>query len=1065
MKKSDLLLAGAMLFGFGATAQAQEQLFFFGFEDGMASFTDSTNALDSITELQYYAEPGSNGASLKPEEWELGPKFDTLLYVLNGIQPLTQKADGSGRADQFEIVEDLDGQHKGEFAQMGAQGGDRYFRYVAGPDYVAPAGQNPTSGECLDYEANLFVRALPIKEQTSYRLSMYTKSSSADGIMTIDLMSGFYNSESPFSLNGESGGEFRLVKRGFTTDRWERVTMMSYFQNDSIANRHTYTRGYWWVDEWNRVDADGKNYNYIVMPSQYFVRLSFTGHGATYFVDDMALTESWIAGAEYYQNIMRVDFGYDTNLAELCNATPQKAIKLPAEYFKISGTDNLTGEYFDELVVSAAEYHNDGYLYLWIDEEDSFDYYEDVKVSFTNPEDKSLQLKYDGDLYPMALDTNWVNAGRIVPDFAGEPAFFNPSVSALSMEQMPPVYQSSNPEDGSFNLPTDTRSFDVTFNKNVFVKLNQYDAADTTSVIAMMKGAGTPEAWIPTAYNAETYTVTFSRLETNTSPLAGDYEFDIVQARATARSPQAEKKTIALSFGTSEEGAKTLVSLNFDEFEDGVKEIEGLSVNGACMMAVTSFTGAYEKALKFGLYGVSLGSGAPVMTYTFNVTEPGMGVVKFGTSGCLKNSWNDGCKMEVTLLDPSGNVIGSYTEDGTENKPEEGGNVDKADDLSIMANLSSGEHKLVFTLPNEQSYGGGHQGGRVLYYIEVVKQPAAFTYNKMYTDAMDAAKAVVAKAEANNNYTGSYLNDFKALIASKEGFSSTAPSAYNKTVEEINDGTNSMNVRIANVDNYTAAYTAIVEMETLFNDSIGYNEMEAFAAVKKAVADYATLDIVAQLNDDLNKITDGLKATTQAMTDRCAIVDEFDANIADAIAALEEQTSFAQIAEYKALQSAYNANKDAAKFTITDDELKAVNTTVSSAIGALNNKIAAANALTSQVKALAEMAEALEVNFGAIAEDLNAQLAVELEDNQALANVYKLGIKGALETMMAGEGIDEAGMDMTNFIQNSILYAGIKGYSTPDYMGQPHNGGNAVKFSDKFKSEPEKILPGWTIEA
>ena len=75
MKKSDLLLAGAMLFGFGATAQAQEQLFFFGFEDGVASFTDSANAPDSITQVQFYNHVGSNGAGLKPEEYELGPFF------------------------------------------------------------------------------------------------------------------------------------------------------------------------------------------------------------------------------------------------------------------------------------------------------------------------------------------------------------------------------------------------------------------------------------------------------------------------------------------------------------------------------------------------------------------------------------------------------------------------------------------------------------------------------------------------------------------------------------------------------------------------------------------------------------------------------------------------------------------------------------------------------------------------------------------------------------------------------------------------------------------------------
>ena len=102
MKKSDLLLAGAMLFGFGATAQAQEQLFFFGFEDGVASFTDSANALDSITQLQYYiTDVAANGAGYKPEEWTLGPVYDTTMLVLNGISPL------ASRGDTYDIVVDL----------------------------------------------------------------------------------------------------------------------------------------------------------------------------------------------------------------------------------------------------------------------------------------------------------------------------------------------------------------------------------------------------------------------------------------------------------------------------------------------------------------------------------------------------------------------------------------------------------------------------------------------------------------------------------------------------------------------------------------------------------------------------------------------------------------------------------------------------------------------------------------------------------------------------------------------------------------------------------------------
>ncbi|MBQ5573439.1 MAG: hypothetical protein IIU69_04070, partial [Bacteroidaceae bacterium] len=1018
MKKCDLLLAGAMLFGFGATVQAQEQLFFFGFEDGVASFTDSANAPDSITQVQFYDHVGSNGAGLKPEEFKLGPLYDTVMYVLNGISP------NIDRGDTYDIVLDATGEHAGEFESMGAQGGERYFKYMA-------------SGEgdpCEDYKANLFVRNVPVDDNTSYRLSMYVKASKGEGQMNIDLLRGFYNSEKQFSMTGEqNSGEFKLSKTTFTTDRWERVTMMSYYQNDSVANRYMYQAGYWWSSSWKAiVPGDDKEYNMIVQPDQYFVRLAFMGPGVTYYVDDMALTKSWIGGAEYYQNIMRVDFGYETNLAELANATPQKAIKLPTEYFKISGTDNYTGEYFDEIPVSAAEYHNDGYLYMWIDEEESFDYYEDVKVSFTNPTDEKLQLKYNGSLYPMALDTNWVNAGKIVPDFAGEPAFYNPSVSALSMEQMPPVYDSSEPEDGSFNLATDTRSIDITFNKNIYVKVGQYDPADTTSVIVVMRAAGSSEIWVPTAYNAETYTVTFSRQEGNTSSLGGDYEFDIVQARATARTPQSEKKTITLSFG--EAGTAPVYYLN-DPMSAKKEDGTPMNVSGSVPFGFIKSDDA----------GVLQGNGDAAVGGSRLMYFGEGGEFMYGMYLCQRGASTEGTLTygemegyELTL--PAGQIQVTFNAGGWDGAtPDLYFTMYSADDpetllvdetIKVTKAFKAGEVvtgstscRFVVDIPAAGNYilkwtNKSGWSGNTVGNIKVSNIfSAAYQYVQAYNEALASANGTITIAEANAIYSGEYLNTFKATIATKEGFKSTSPTAYNNIVAEIKAATADMSARMTNVDNYYKAYNTAIGLDTLYSDSIGYQDLAALATVKSVLATYAELDVTVKNNDELNAITEEVNAATKTLTDRCAAIDAFDGNIADAENAFIDNAPYSNLAEFKALEQAYNANKDLAKFAVSDEELKAANDAVSTAIAKLNGKVSAANTLTTQIRSLAEMAAAFDVDFGAAAEDLAAQLEIELEDNQALANVYKLGIKAALESMMADEGIDEAGMDMTHFIQ------------------------------------------------
>ena len=188
---------------------------------------------------------------------------------------------------------------------------------------------------------------------------------------------------------------------------------MLFYQNDSVANTNMYNDGYWWSGTWKTVDPEtGNEYDKIQQFDKYYLRLSFRYPGREYFIDDISLYKSTIGGAEYNNDILRVNFGYETNLAELAKKDPSGSIELPGDYF------TLTAEWGDEpydLDVLAAEYHSDGYLYIWLDN-DSFDGLENVRVSFRNPDDPNLQLKYTGALYPNSLNTEWVNNGKIIPD-------------------------------------------------------------------------------------------------------------------------------------------------------------------------------------------------------------------------------------------------------------------------------------------------------------------------------------------------------------------------------------------------------------------------------------------------------------------------------------------------------------------------------------------------------------------------------------------------------------------------------------------------------------------------
>ena len=317
------MIAGSLLLGLGlmTPAQAQknaDQLFFYGFEDNMTSFKDSSNVLDTISKLRYYIKEGSNGAFTDVETWTLDPViYDTLLLMWNGVQPC-QDNDKSVRAnDTYDCIYEETDAHSKAMSDLGAVGGNYYLHFKTDKNVKQSTDAEKTA-ESGDYQGCLFIRDIPIEDYTSYRLVYYRKTNQPDKAkMYSGILRGFYNSEKSLSMNGESGNEFMLHETTGITSTWQRVTVMAYYQNDSVANHHCYAAGYWWTSSWNRMAADGSERIFIEQPDKFFVRLTFSAPDVDYFIDDIALYKSWIGGAEYNKDIIRVDFGYQTNLKAL----------------------------------------------------------------------------------------------------------------------------------------------------------------------------------------------------------------------------------------------------------------------------------------------------------------------------------------------------------------------------------------------------------------------------------------------------------------------------------------------------------------------------------------------------------------------------------------------------------------------------------------------------------------------------------------------------------------------------------------------------------------------------
>lgn len=543
MKKLNSLVAGVLLLaGVTATAQNKEQLFFYGFEDNMAAFKDSTAAADSLTVLQYYDFTGSNGSKTIDETWTLMDPIDTLIYLFHGISPKTS------RGDVIELVKDETGEHAKTFKKLGGEGGDYYFHYTSGEGDDAQA-----------WEADLFVRGIPTDDYSSYRVVWYQKAVGEDKRMQVELMRGWYNSEKAFSMNG-NGSEFVYdtdTEGNEISEDWERVTFMTYFQNDSVANYYMYKGGYWWENSWKKVigyneDSTEIVRNFIVQPKTTFMRMSFRGGSTNYFIDDIAVYKSWIGGAEYNGDIIRVDFGYKTNLSDLAKTDPVGIIDAPFENLTITGVEG--GSKF-EIFPVAAEYHADGYMYIWLDEQ--VEGYDDVRISYKNPvDDPAVALKYTGSRYPKALDTEWVEAGKYVPDFENEFVLYNSGISAVNRLYTPPTLIEVDPENNSFYLDgAKHRTVTAKFNKEVYID-------DADGITAFMPIDGDNKYLTLESYDAKTFTIVFSYPASIPTTLNGDYELYITNAKALEDGSPAEKTILNLRYGAPDADNASIVAFN-----------------------------------------------------------------------------------------------------------------------------------------------------------------------------------------------------------------------------------------------------------------------------------------------------------------------------------------------------------------------------------------------------------------------------------------------------------------------------------------------------------------------
>ena len=350
-------------------------------------------------------------------------------------------------------------------------------------------------------------RNLPLQEGKSYRLTWRLKGANTwfngtedkKSRMFVSLMQGGENADIP--LLDAQGNEFRYEVSYLNPVEYEKYTRMFHFasaqlQKDTYAKQHP--------DKDPLADTFFATFN-VVNPGEYFL-------------DEVNLVESPIAGVKYGNEAICIDFGFGTNIEDLANNSPIGVVIMPEGCVKLT----INGEEAD---IETVELHKDGKMYIYPTDgvgEDA-----KIKVSFENPSDEAYQVKYKGTLAPEGA----------VPSFTDEAGtdFDEEIDQESSYLYFEPSFISATPAEGSFGLENVTE-VSFTFDRVMDVK------AGTIRCIL----DGSEQLVVKTTEDSET--LTFERADKSAFP-KGMLQITLEGVKSAVGIPSYETFTLSFEVG------------------------------------------------------------------------------------------------------------------------------------------------------------------------------------------------------------------------------------------------------------------------------------------------------------------------------------------------------------------------------------------------------------------------------------------------------------------------------------------------------------------------------------
>ena len=1106
-----------------------------------------TTAVDTIKELYYYSKIGTSsvsGADIYDgsDDWKIfAVRKDSIIPMYNGVESSTSSSDLKKNPfpyadDDYSIEYDggEDPERNEVFAEYGENGGKYFFKYKSANASTA-SGYSSSTYSVKNYRRNMYVRGLDIEDESSYRLTFYIKAKnyakkSINPLFYADVMRGYHHQRAPFSMGVKSGVAFEFSKSDFTGD-WEKVTFMTYYLNDSVAEAYTYYDSYEWADDWRwrpsdeELDALGKSLNpgdslnYIMQPDKFFIRLSFATDSIEYSLDNLTLTKSWIGGVEHHKDMIRVDFGYETNLKELAKKAEAEtgiaAIELGGEYFEVWGFRKKSGAW-TKIDINSAEYHDDGYMYMWTKPyqdpntgritQSLFSVYDSVRVSFINPDDEALRLNYTGKTYPKALDEEWVAAGKKVHNFTNELSTPNPNIDrgVYSMKSLPPKMVSIPYEDGSFGLDP-INSITVGYTRAL-----DYDDAGESSKLGWLRvtKSGVKEIWTISESTDSTTTYVRSDADIAKGELSGDYKFEFVNIKGIG-TDYSQNVTLNYHFGDFSTDVSD-AELYFNS--DWRSEIESFNASEGCNPTSTYVHDCYPSEFRKG--NGTIASKAKSRLYLLDYgTETDVDLDNCGyvivnrstTAGKTGNVYT------IVNFDKAGDFTISFKATawgatGVMTKlymyPKPSGTLADGD-KNGFATLEAVQDKIVLGSPSpttvvksssieDKTTGKWPDGVETFEYT--FKVPAAGEYvfewatldgnkngifignffiNKMAS--IDLSTAYVKKLNTaittaqekldeadSEEYKGTAYEALEQIVEEGLAYKGHYPSKYDSVVAYINSGVTTLKLRMDTVNLFYATETKVSDKLDEFDadDMVIYQDLDAYNTLFDHLEANIDWDCSEKTNAELTAEIKLYEAEIKALDDRMALNDNYNDKAAQIKAAIDAAT-YSYLDEYAEMRSAYQEITAVANsITDADDVFQGYYNSLCSAYSNYTFKIDYVIAKTRQIKELFALADALGYEFNGDKEGYKAKVDALVDYDASLNDLLREAAILQILNMYNEKDAEQLeafdGFDVSALIPNYFLY------NEADIDRDMEKNSNGKWRIKKGKTNTTAI-PGWTV--